>query len=484
MWVPAHKGVVPNVYADMIAKTFRRSAAPVETLRKLARKVCSRAVLYARNLTGVPEVINQAICRGARLDALRWIRRRAPWGPRAQPMQPLAGWNETVLEKAGNAPRAAAEAEDEEAGETERRRAPSAEELATQRSFLRLAVGMRQQQIVGGPRHTRTMLHAATTGGFARFALDSGCRACDTIAAPPETLRHVFLECGAVPNLLGFRRDVYKCVRLLLNRYRRVGVEAVHAVSFLERALAAVYNYQSSPEQWAALMALVGACIPECEAPPERLRRIKAQSDRAVVQQIRALQGMFLGRLQDWSRATVRRTQRQQSKWNQREWLRLVLRAWRTARGAAAAPSCDADRRWRLVESNRTCCVGACLAYVRLVLRPLLRERDKERCEVQRKQTLRRRLRYYLRKYVGVCTKNRVLNERSRVRSDHVVSRTRGATVAVRINYAERGAARRQYIGRTALYKTHRWPRRDRIGLWAHAAFATLTQGGLWTPPP
>ena len=201
---------------------------------------------------------------------MRWVRRRAPWGHLARGSQPSAGWNEAVMEKAGFAPRLQHAGDDED--DTRRpRRAPSAEELHMQRQFLRLAVGMRQQQIVRGPQYARTMCHAAPAGSFARYALNTGCRACDAAGAPPETMRHVFLECGAVGRLMQFRRDVSHSIRSMQRLYARLGGAAAPVLSFLAKAQNAASAFQTDDESWSALMALVSASIPDCAAAPGRL---------------------------------------------------------------------------------------------------------------------------------------------------------------------------------------------------------------------
>ena len=387
------------------------------------------------------------------------------------------------MRKAGFAPGLRHTDDDDEHSVPLPRRAPFAEEeLHTQRQFLRLALGMRQQQVVGGPQHARTMCHAAAVGGFARYALNTGCRACDAVEAPPETMKHVFLECGAVRHLMQFRCDVSRVIRSLQRLYARIGSAAAPVLTFLANAQRAVTSYQAADDQWSDLMALVGASIPECGAPPGRERHVKQLTDRPAVMAVRALQTAFLGRLQDWTRQTEGRRWRQQKKWDHKEWLRLVLCSWR---GAVRVDwAAIASVRWSRAETLTACSVGACLQYVRLVLRPLRAEHVARCQEAERRRRARARLRFYLRKHLRVVARDRLLQRRHSQRGDRVVSRTRGATSVARINYAERGATRRPYRSRSDLYKTRRWPRRDSIGVWAHAASVLISRGGQWSNPP
>ena len=92
-------------------------------------------------------------------------------------------------------------------------------------------------------------------------------------------MRHVFLDCGAVGRLLQFRHEVTHSIRSLQRLYARLGAAAADASSFLARALAAATSFQASDEQWSALVALVGASIPECDAPTGRERQLKRITD-------------------------------------------------------------------------------------------------------------------------------------------------------------------------------------------------------------
>jgi hypothetical protein len=75
MWVPSHKGIGPNAYADAVAKGAMAGALEKGITRRIAERVSSRQCIYERQLAagGEWELWDRTVFAGARKQANGWV---------------------------------------------------------------------------------------------------------------------------------------------------------------------------------------------------------------------------------------------------------------------------------------------------------------------------------------------------------------------------------------------------------------------------
>ena len=77
IYVPSHAGVVPNAYADGIAKAYLDRTHMVRLGRIVAQHVTSRSVIYEKRVGEHVQLKDGPTFKHARLGTMEWVRKRS-----------------------------------------------------------------------------------------------------------------------------------------------------------------------------------------------------------------------------------------------------------------------------------------------------------------------------------------------------------------------------------------------------------------------
>ena len=162
MWVPSHVGVMPNAYADAIAKAHTYNTHRQRTTRVLARNITSRSVIYEHEGTnGTPELDDTPVFGATKRDCQGWIREtKFRLGPRTR----HTNLNGNIMKQISKGP----PIDTGNGGDIQ-------EQARLQCAHARITFGLRNGEIAGGPQGVARMCRAAKTKGpFSERAMMGG----------------------------------------------------------------------------------------------------------------------------------------------------------------------------------------------------------------------------------------------------------------------------------------------------------------------
>ena len=100
MYTPSHAGVVPNAYADGIAKAHLQSQHRIRTGQIVAKYIKSRGVIYEKRVPGQWQLKDGTTFKHTRLGAMEWIRGRSKSEYKGGQQ-----WNQVIMSHIGKGPR-------------------------------------------------------------------------------------------------------------------------------------------------------------------------------------------------------------------------------------------------------------------------------------------------------------------------------------------------------------------------------------------
>ena len=162
MYVPSHAGVVPNAYADGVAKACLKRTTRTRTGPMIARLIRSRSVIYEKRERGQSQVKDGPTFRHVKKGIMEWVRGRA----KSQYRGGTTGyWNQKVLSTIGRGPPPPKTEGEDNKGHITPEEAKAYAAYATQR--MRITCGCRTGMVAGGPQGEKRMERAAVAKGSA-----------------------------------------------------------------------------------------------------------------------------------------------------------------------------------------------------------------------------------------------------------------------------------------------------------------------------
>ena len=374
IFTPSHAGVVPNAYADGVAKAYLHDTRTLRLSKVVAQHVTSRSVVYEkRDENGDAQLKDGQVFKHTRKGIMEWIRGRT------RVHESNVTWNQGVMRAIGKGPKPPQDEEGHARISPEEAHAYA--KYATQR--MRITCGCRNGYIAGGAQGEAPMLRAShTEGSCAAMIITSGCRGCNMKGIWPgvrETTAHALLGCAGkqVGDLISWCAAVEKKLTYMIEyTKRKIGDDACTMCAQLTRALEAVKDRGVSEVNFMALRHTVGGKLPWWDHNKEE-RDIKYNG--AMIEHVTQLQDLFIERTKAWCAYVAPATWRRQARWESRHWARMLLHILRH----------NAKGRWARRRAVRH--IGAKLIYAYREDGPALRTQHVTR--TTRKQAVRRRMR-------------------------------------------------------------------------------------------
>ena len=243
IYVPSHAGVVPNAYADGVAKACLKRTTRTRTGPMIARLIHSRSVIYEKREKGQSQLKDGPTFRHVKKGVMEWVRRRA----KSQYREGMKGyWNQKVLGTIGRGPPLPKTEGEEHKGHITPDEAKAYAVYATQR--MRITCGCRTGMIAGGPQGEKRMERAAEAkGSAAEYIIMGGCRGCMAKGKWPgdkETTEHCLLDCACrnVRDLIQWKEAVIKKLKYMIVYMSKIGQDACTIKRQLKLALGSLTN--------------------------------------------------------------------------------------------------------------------------------------------------------------------------------------------------------------------------------------------------
>ena len=323
IYVPSHAGVVPNAYADGVAKAYLHRSHRLRIGQLVARLVRSRSVLYEKRGRGGSQMKDGRAFQHVRHGLMEWVRTRSRSAYRGDDGRQ---WNQAVMSTVGRGPKPPNEDVDNPGVHLTPDDARAHARYAKQR--MRITYEYRTGLIAGGPQGEVPMIGAAKVkGSFAASALAGGCRGCHARKewpGPVESTAHAMHDCAGreVRDLVTWRGDVVKRLKYMLVYVRRIGSNATTLRTQIQQALSAMCQRHPAGARYEALRHTVGGALAWWDDDHEAL---DTAHNKTLAPMIVSIQNLFIERLNEWTTFMAPSGWRRQSRWKQRDWAKLVL---------------------------------------------------------------------------------------------------------------------------------------------------------------
>ena len=475
IYVPSHAGVVPNAYADGIAKAYLDRLYKLNMHRIIARLVTSRSVIYVKQEAQETHLNDGPTYKHTRKGTMEWVRTRS----KSMYREPI--WNQKVLSVIGRGPKPPTD-EEEGAHHITPDEAKEYAIHATQR--MRITCGYRTNKIAGGPQGEEHVLRAARVkGSAAEMIIQGGCRGCIAKKVWPgerESTAHMH-ECPGreARELARWRTDVYKKLTYLATYLKAVGQDGRTAYAQIQQAATAIRDRNLIGESYEAVRHTAGGAIPTWDDNVERNDR---KHNEQVIHMLVDIQKLFIERVRQWTTFMAPTGWRRQSRWQGKAWIRLVFHMFKeNAKGGCRrdvehvempqdATTHGPIHAWTIqsytVVQRMLHSVKCIEQYIKWIAKPQMIVEQAAAEARNRIKLAKWSICAYLVRVYKQCKQEQVLLDRADARRGLICAHTRNVGRLTPKNGVTYSDTRRYKprIPDTEYYRLHRWPRRDKCG--------------------